>query len=65
MNEHPTEEIPEPSRSSLDAVLDLYKRDVDRTLLRENLKLDSDARSRKFEDFMVSLEEIRNAATGS
>jgi hypothetical protein len=50
-------------RSSIDDVVDLYKCDVDRTLLREQLKLDPDARSRKFEDFMAALEEIRGAAT--
>lgn len=26
-------------RSSIDDIIDLYKRDVDRTLIRENLKL--------------------------
>lgn len=52
-------------RSSIDDILDLYRRDVDRSLLRENLKLDPDARSRKFEDFMASLAEIRGAARRS
>lgn len=35
------------SRSSIDDIVELYKRDVDRTLLRENLKLTPDERVRK------------------
>ncbi len=34
----PNAEVPEPA-DSMDAVIAVYKRDVDRTLLRENLKL--------------------------
>jgi len=46
-----------------DPVIEAYKRDVDRTLLRENLKLTPDERLRKLVAFMRSLEEVRAAAT--
>lgn len=51
-----------PERSSIDEILDLYRRDVDLSLLRANLELSTEDRSRKFEAFMASLEEIRGAA---
>ncbi len=35
-----------------DPVIEAYKKDVDRTLLRENLKLSVEERFRKFERFM-------------
>ena len=54
---------PARERSSIDDIIDIYKKDVDMTLLRENLKLTPNERSLKFEDFMNSLEEIRGAAT--
>jgi hypothetical protein len=38
---------------------------VDRTLLRENLKLTPDERLRKLQAFMRSLEEVRAAAAAS
>lgn len=44
-----------------DPVVDAYKRDVDRTLLRENLKLSPEERLLKFQRFMRSLEELRAA----
>ena len=45
----------------VDPVIEVYKKDVDRTLLRENLKLTTEERSRRFENFMASafLSEIR------
>jgi hypothetical protein len=45
-----------------DAVLEAYKKDVDRTLLRENLKLTPEARFRQCERFMRSVLELRGAA---
>jgi hypothetical protein len=36
---------------TFDPVIEAYKKDVDRTLLRENLKLTPEQRSRKFLDF--------------
>ena len=44
-----------------DPVLEIYKRDVDRTLLRENLKLSVEKRLEKFVAFMRCLEEVREA----
>ena len=44
-----------------DPVIEFYKKDVDRTLLRENLKLTVDERFRKFEQFMKYLQALREA----
>ncbi len=44
-----------------DPVTDLYKRDVDRTLLRENLKLSPEQRLAKLQDFVKFLSEMRAA----
>jgi hypothetical protein len=42
-------------------VIEAYKKDVDRTLLRENLKLTVEERFLKFEAFMRSVYELREA----
>jgi hypothetical protein len=44
-----------------DPLIEAFKKDVDRTLLRENLKLTVDQRFRKFESFMKSVYELREA----
>ena len=44
-----------------DPVIEAYKKDVDRTLLRENLKLTVEERFRKFESFMECAYELREA----
>lgn len=44
-----------------DPVIESYKKDVDRTLLRENLKLTVEQRFQKFESFMKSVFELREA----
>jgi hypothetical protein len=44
-----------------DPVIEVYKKDVDRTLLRENLKLSVDERFKKFERFMEYVFELRAA----
>lgn len=44
---------------SCDPVIEAFKRDVDRTLLRENLKLTVEERLRKFERFMNAILELR------
>jgi hypothetical protein len=49
-----------PSRTS-DPIIELYKRDVDRTLLRENLKLTPEQRLLKLRNFMRFVEEMRSA----
>ncbi|MCZ7607351.1 MAG: hypothetical protein M5U25_15030 [Planctomycetota bacterium] len=49
-------------RSSLDDIIDLYKKDVDRTLIREALKLTPEQRILRMIKFMEDLEELRRAA---
>lgn len=44
-----------------DPVIEAYKRDVDRTLLRENLKLSVDERFRKLMALQRFAEELRRA----
>jgi hypothetical protein len=46
-----------------DPVIEAYKMHVDRTLLRENLKLTPDERLQKLADFMRSLREVHSAAS--
>jgi hypothetical protein len=45
-----------------DPVIEVYKRDVDRTLLRENLKLTPAQRMEKFERAMKTIFELQRAA---
>lgn len=45
-----------------DPVIEAYKRDVDRTLLRENLKLTPGERLEKLAAFMRSLAVVQGAA---
>ena len=44
-----------------DPVIEAYKKDIDRTLLRENLKLTVDERFRKFESFARYARELQEA----
>ena len=44
-----------------DPVVEAYKRDVDRTLLRENLMLTPDERLRKLQDFMTFVHGLHGA----
>lgn len=44
-----------------DPVIEAYKRDVDRTLLRENLKLTPERRLAKMISVLAFLEELRRA----
>lgn len=44
-----------------DPVIEAYKKDVDRTLLRENLKLTVEERFQKFERHMELVDELRKA----
>jgi hypothetical protein len=48
-----------------DPVIEYYKKDVDRTLLRENLKLTPQQRLDKLMSFMRSLDQLREAARRS
>lgn len=45
----------------VDPVIEVYKKDVDRTLLRENLKLTVQQRFEKFMAFMEFSTEMRKA----
>lgn len=45
----------------VDPVIEAYKKDVDRTLLRENLKLSVEERFQKFERFMEYVSDLRQA----
>ncbi|MBY0493130.1 MAG: hypothetical protein K2Y23_02830 [Cyanobacteria bacterium] len=42
-------------------VIELYKKDVDRTLIRENLKLTPDGRLRELQALINSLQGLREA----
>jgi hypothetical protein len=48
-------------RNWLDAEIDAYKKDVDRTLLRENLKLTVTERFQKHRRVAQFAEKLRNA----
>jgi len=48
-----------------DPVIEAYKKDVDRTLLRENLKLTVEERFVKFESFWEFAEHLRAAGRRS
>jgi hypothetical protein len=50
-----------PPMSSIDEIIDLYKKDVDRTLIRENLKLTPEERLRKAQQIAKMAEELREA----
>lgn len=43
-----------------DPVIEFYKKDVDVTLLDENLKLTVDQRLRNYQNFMLAVDELRN-----
>lgn len=48
-----------------DPVIEAYKKGVDRTLLRENLKLTVEERLRKAQNFHEFVEELREAGKRS
>ncbi len=48
-----------------DPVIEFYKKDVDRTLLRENLKLTPEQRLHKLQDFVSFLAALRTAGVRS
>lgn len=51
--------------SSFDDIIDLYKRDVDRTLVDASLARTVEERIRALEDFEAFLEELRTQVAGS
>ena len=50
-----------PPADYIDPVIEVYKKDVDRTLLRENLKLSVQERLEKLMSFTEFLTELRNS----
>jgi hypothetical protein len=60
-----TQPLPAPAEAASgdfsDPVIEAYKKDVDRTLLRENLKLSVAERFQKFERFMEYVYGLRAA----
>ena len=53
------------TRSMSDPVTDAFKKDVDRTLLRERLKRTPEERLRDLQDFVNSVVQLREAAQKS
>jgi hypothetical protein len=51
----------ERDTGSHDPVVEAYMRDIDRTLIRENLRLTPDQRLRKLIRFLSFLDEVRDA----
>jgi hypothetical protein len=49
------------SRSSIDAVIEQYKRSIDRTLLRENLRKTADERVRQLQTLQRFADELQRA----
>jgi hypothetical protein len=54
-----------PPADDHDPVIEVYKKDVDRTLLRANLKLTVEERFLKFERFWQYAQELREAGRNS
>ncbi len=50
-----------PARSSIDDVVEVYKRDVDRTLIRENLKKTPTERVQALQELQRFAEELQRA----
>ncbi len=50
-----------PPQDSIQAIIDLYKKDVDRTLIRENLKLTVEERLLNMQNFIRFASEIQKA----
>jgi hypothetical protein len=51
----------EPGRSSIDDIIAAYKRDVERTLIRERLKRTVEQRLEDLMDFQRFADELRRA----
>lgn len=50
-----------PPPDFFDPVIEVYKKDVDRTIIRENLKLTVEERLRKHQNAQTFFEELRRA----
>ena len=53
--------MPQGSQSLIDPVVEAYKKDIDRTLLRENLKLGVEERLRQLMELQRFAEELQRA----
>lgn len=54
-----------PPPDFIDPVIEAYKKDVDRTILRENLKLTVEERFQKYKSFLLSRAKWQGAAARS
>jgi hypothetical protein len=61
-NKRMSDDPPAASRSSIDDIIELYKKDVDRSLLREALKLTPDQRVRRLVELTRFTERLSQAA---
>ena len=61
-NKHMSDDLAAASRSSIDDIIELYKKDVDRSLLREALKLTPDQRVRRLVELTRFTERLSQAA---
>jgi len=50
-----------PSQTGLDPIIELYKRDVDRTLIRENLRKSHEERLLTLQRMQTFVDEVRSA----
>ena len=55
--------VPTVTSRTADPVIEACKKGIDRTLIRENLKLTPDERLRRLEAFVRDLERLRAAMT--
>jgi hypothetical protein len=53
--------VAQNSQSGVDPVIEVYKKDIDRTLLRENLKLSVEERLRQLMELQRFAEELQRA----
>ena len=60
-DENPQELVGLAPADAVDPVIEVYKKDVDRTLLRENLKLTPQQRSEQLVRFLETIAELRRA----
>ena len=56
-----TSESAAAPRSSIDEIIEIYKKDVDRTLLREALRMTPDQRIRKLIELVRAGDRLREA----
>jgi len=50
-----------PTRSSIDDIIELYRKDVDPTLIRANLKKTPEERLLSLQDLQLAAEELQRA----